>query len=698
MRTESELALKEILDDSWVRSQFYSPLTSSAEEAQRILTLRYQTTANTSIGGSGIGNSRVLNPPPGINKYADTPRGIGSGGSGDGSGVYYHEMLEKPMDILHLRPGVPRFNPLADFWMNSFNPDAMEAIEYGWVRKAASFVGELLGFVVTAPLLVVGTVFKTLRSLVLGPNANKYNFYYLSPAPFMFWKGLDDMMNTMSIKLGLTGNVRFDGASITKQNQIPTGQNSDMSDIMQLMPGVFRETPLAGGYRIDTISLGHRYNMMFNMRSDYLKKKSNEILGKSFTDDKSYYDAIADWEKVLQADPSAYMDGKSVKGQITKARKILQELNTIQNDQSRYEAIMGSTSWNGDEINRTANLQQNISEDQTVTTDANADTQKLVDFKPPEGNLEFGEATDFGNKYKSVATGGLDFFSLNVDKVESGSVSISNSVGPSGIESMFNGTVSAAKNAWFSASNGNISDGVIGGTIEAVAGTAKSFVNGLANSVTGGVQSALFGGKAFVDISDVYQGSTTSMPTMTYTFTTQATCAHPISKLKMFFPVMALLRCASPISAGPRSFMSPYLVAATQKGRNVCSMGMITDVTIDWGNEAGWDVNDIPNELKVSFTITNLDKNFHIPLNSSMTDVHNDDGQWENLTNILAGVSPTDLDRSWSYNIKTSWARSVSTADRFFSSSHLATALGAGSRSIFEGPITALGGYVKYRD
>jgi len=205
----------------------------------------------------------------------------------------------------------------------------------------------------------------------------------------------------------------------------------------------------------------------------------------------------------------------------------------------------------------------------------------------------------------------------------------------------------------------------------------------------------LFGGKAQIDIPNTFQSSSTTLPTQTYTFTSQASCGHPISKLKMLLPVMALLRAAAPISAGPRSFMSPYLVSAIQKGRNLISLGMITDVNVKWGEEPGWDTNDIPCEMQVSFTVANLDKNFHVPLNNSMTDVYNDDSQWDSITNILAGISPTDLDRSWSYNIKTNWARSMSRVDRFFSTSYMATALGAGARSVFEGPIAAMGGYVE---
>ncbi len=702
MRTQSEMALGEILDRDWVRSQFHSPMTTSEEEKHRIMTLRYQTTANTSLGGSGIGNSRVLNPPPGINRFADTPRGFGSDGVTEGNGVYHHEFLEKPMDIVHIRPGVPRFNPLTDFWTNSFNPDVMEAVEYGWIRKAANFVGELLGFVVTAPLMVVGGIFKTLRSLVLGPNANKYNFYYLSPAPFLFWKGLDDMMTTLAVKIGFTGSARFSDTKIASEGTyaagLPNEQTDTMKEIMRLMPGVMDELDMTGGHRLDTITLAHRYNMMYEMRSDYLKAKSQELLGTTFSSDKEYYNAIAQWEEALLADPEAYMGGESIGVKLTNARKILQDINKFQSDDDRYRNIMGSVDWKGDDQVRKANQSQVISDDGTVSVTEEAE-QAIVDFTPPSSNIEYGAGgTDFVDKYKSVAMGGLDFFSLAVDKIESGSISINNNVGPSSIESMFNGTVSSAKNAWFSASNGNISDGAIGGAIEGVAQTGKAFINGLANNITGGIQSALFGGKAFIDISDVYQGSTTSMPTITYNFTSQAISAHPISKLKMFFPVMAILRCASPISAGARSFMSPFLVALTQKGRNVCNMGLITDVNIDWGGEAGWDVNDIPCELKVSFTVTNLDKNFHVPLNSDMTDVFNDEGQYEALMNTIAGVSPTDLDRSWAYSIKTNWARKVAAADRFFSSSYMATSLGAGTRSMFEGPISALGGYVQWRE
>lgn len=707
MKTDVEVRLGEILDSEWVRSLFHTPNVTDAEEIHRITTLRYQTTADTSLGGSGIGNSRVLNPPPGINRFADTPRGFGANGGVDGlnegNGVYHHELLEKPMDIVHFRPGIARVNPAMDFWTSAFNTDVVEAMEYGWVRKMAKFAGEVLGFFIKAPLMAVGGIFKTLRSLILGPNANKYNFYYLSPAPFLFWKGLDDMVTTFAVKIGFTGSARYSDTKISAEGALPHETNGSMEDMVGLLPGIFSELDMTGGYRIDTITLAHRYNMMEEMRADFLKVKSKELLGKTFTTEKEYYNAIASWEDALRTAPDKYMGGKSVESKLAAARNTLKELNAFQSDSDRYTAIMGGTTWKGEAQARKSNLQFDIDEDGVVKTEEEVD-QGLVDIVPPVGGMEYGDPTGkakltgFQDKYKSIAIGGLDFFSLAVDKVENGSISINNSVGPSSIESMFNGTVSASKSAWFSASNGNISDGVVGGAIESAVGTAGAFVNGMVGQITGGIQSALFGGKAYIDIADVYQNSTTSMPTMSYSFTSQAISAHPISKIKMMLPVLAILRVASPISGGPRSFMSPYLLNVTHKGRAVCQMGLVTSCTLDWGDEAGWDINDLPCEIGCKFEVTNLDKSFHIPLTGEFTDIYNDDGSYDALTNILAGVSPTDLDRSWAYNIKTNWARAVSKADRFFSSSHMAFAAGVGTRRLFEGPISFMGGYVQWRE
>lgn len=710
MRTKLEDDLNEILDDEWVRSQFYTPIDSGENTLKRVSTLRYQTTANTSVGGSGLGNSRVINPPPGFNKFADIPRGMGGDGIAEGSGIHYHENFEKAMDIVHFRPGVPRFNPLATFWTSAFNPDAMEAVEYGWVRKAASTVANIIGFIATAPIKLFGMVYKTLRSLMLGVNANRYSYYYLSPAPMLFWKGLDDMMMTFAIKLGVTGSARYSDNNINGEGiLVDSIANTNMDDIADMMPGVMKKfTTLTGGYRIDTITIAHRYNLMQAARADYLKDKSKELFGKTFTSDKEYYNELALWEEALQKPYSELGTKESIEAKLAKIRETLNNINKFQKSESRYRTIMGSSNFSNAAQIRTNDLNQTIVNNVVKdTTETNQDIQKIIDFKAPEGGAEYpvysekadpGSLTEFQELYKSIAIGGVDFFSLAVDKIDNGSISVSNSVGPSNIESMFNGGVAAAKGAWFSAANGNIGDGMISNAIEGIVGTGKAFISGLADSVTGGVQTALFGGKAFIDVPDMYQGSSTTMPSMTYSFTSSAISGHPLSKLKMLFPVLAVLRVATPISAGPRSFMSPFLVAVTQKGRNVCNMGLITNVSIDWGGDAGWDVNDIPCEIKCSFTVTSLDKQFHIPLSSDLTDIYNDDSNYEAFANILAGVSPTDLDRSWAYNIKSNWAKKVATADRFFSASHLALAMGAGTRAIFEGPISALGGYVDWRE
>jgi hypothetical protein len=641
---------------------------------------------------SGLGNSRVINPPPGISDYCDTPRGWGIDGSkGTGSGVYYHEMLDQVMDIIHIRPGLPRFNSFTKFWTKAINSDTLDELSYGWMAKLARKTGEFIAFVFTAPFWITGKIFQFASSLIFGDNANRYAYYYLEPASLIFWKMVDNAINDVALRIGVLGDVRYSGKfEDGSPDNSPAISDKAMSQFMANMPGVFTNGSITGMPRIDALTIGHRYTLMSQSRDKYLKDKSVEILGKSFSSDGEVDAALALWRTTIKEAPPGGGDKSVLKKSavINRAGKDLLAANQIMADSydenvaSNLSTVLTSSS-NPHKIEVDEDGNVSAAEAQASTTPRGAD------------NLwpEHGSPT-FLDKMRNIARGGYDFISIAVDEVSETTVSINNSVGASGIEDRINGAVSASRGAWFAASGGNVGDGFIASGIETVVGAGTSLLNGLASGLAGGVPQALLGGKAFLDIPDTYQSSETTFNTTNYTLTSVATSCHPVSKLKMLFPYIVLLCLAAPISAGPRGMAAPMLVELHHQGKAHVTLGMVTSLEGKFGEMDGWDINSIPNKIEISFGVTNLSKSFHVPLDTEASLTYLDTGEFANHMAAITGQSLTDFDRSLSFNTKMRFMKAGFKLDRFFSASGWAASAGVGTRNILGGPLAGLGLYI----
>lgn len=681
--------LREYLDSDWIGGLFMLPAGSNWDyEEER----RYYTTADYKVGGSGLGNSRVINPPPGVSDFCDTPRGWGiSGKMDDGDGVYRHEMIDQTMDVIHLRPGLPRFNSFTKFWTNAIDSDLLDDISYGWLAKISKKAGELIAFVFTAPFWVVGKVFQFASSLIFGDNSNRYSYYYLEPASLIFWKMVDNAMNDVAIRLGVLGSARYNGeyedGSVAGMKDIP---DKDMEEFVANMPGVFAMGSVTSLARIDSLTLAHRFTLMGQARDAYLKNKSVEILGKSFSTDEEVNKAIGLWRATIKATPP-----HGDKPQVLKKNAVV---SSIGQDLLAMNQIMadGYDTY-------TAN---NISS--VLINSANPHITEHDDDGNPSAQAAQVEASGFGSenlwpekgepsfleKLRNVARGGYDFVSIAVDEVTETVVSVSNSTGSSGVEDKINGAVKASRGAWFAASDGNLGDGAMAGVVEGVLGAGKALLSGMTSGLAGGVPQALLGGKAFVDIPDTYQSSETTFGNTSYTLTSYASSCHPVAKLKMLFPYIVLLCLTAPISAGPRGMAAPMLVELHHQGKAHVQLGMVTSLEGKFGEMDGWDINSIANKIEISFAVTNLSKNFHVTLDPDASMTYLDSGEFSNHMAAITGQSLTDYDKSFSFNTKMRFLRAGFKIDRFFSASGWAASMGVGTRNILGGPLSLIGEYI----
>lgn len=71
-------------------------------------------------------------------------------------------------------------------------------------------------------------------------------------------------------------------------------------------------------------------------------------------------------------------------------------------------------------------------------------------------------------------------------------------------------------------------------------------------------------------------------------------------------PMWHLLAMALPLQMGHNGFRSPFLVKGFLKGLFHCEMGIITSLSIRKGGEGSWNIDGLPTEVEISFTLKDL--------------------------------------------------------------------------------------------
>lgn len=76
--------------------------------------------------------------------------------------------------------------------------------------------------------------------------------------------------------------------------------------------------------------------------------------------------------------------------------------------------------------------------------------------------------------------------------------------------------------------------------------------------------------------------------------------------LNIFVPMYHLLALTLPRQKTINGYASPFLVKGFYKGFFNIDMGIITDLSITKGSEGGWNINGLPTEMEIQFTIKDL--------------------------------------------------------------------------------------------
>ena len=129
---------------------------------------------------------------------------------------------------------------------------------------------------------------------------------------------------------------------------------------------------------------------------------------------------------------------------------------------------------------------------------------------------------------------------------------------------------------------------------------------------------ALTGG-GYIDIPKMWDDSTFTSPTTSFTIPLLSPSADTISKLIYeWIPLCAIMAGALPRAIGNSSYSSPFLCSAFMKGKLKIDLGMITAISIQRSTaNLGYDKQGRALGIDVSLTISDLSNRMTAPVSNS---------------------------------------------------------------------------------
>lgn len=654
-------------DTNWVNRAFLLP---SNAIAQRDSFMARYSDASLKYTDGSLGGNYAINQPPQYTRTADiksrrivdiandaaTPRT-------GGMGRYYSDAIDDHQELVYFRMGVPAFNSLTTWYTGFYDVSLGKLAATGRSGGFGTLVGHVGGLIFGSPIIIMQAVATTLSFLF---NRQPSQYMYLKPTMHPYWETVTAIVNELSVNLNLTptainggpegganGNTEWFEKHNTKRSYLEKigvpGDNA-WDFYSKLLPKEFHPGN-SGVVGLDVKAIAtkaHRLTYAWNERVKAILEDSYARHGSDL--DKALAELLA-LEQQVPDDPGpgglrkSGGEGEDNIGGYTYNNSINGQPIPIPADIAINEGADGSNTSELVDSSLTMNNGQKIPAPSSIWEDAKSLWGDTVDAAGEILNLFRAQEQDAG-----------EFVCFRVDNLGSASFSVSNSSKESGLSQTLNGQSASIREKFFNFANGNLGD--TGGFI----GTAGAFAEGAlkfaANATLGMANVMGLGGigmlgNAFVDLPQMYDNSSTSLPTANLSIKLRSPYGNDLSRLKnILLPSAMLMAMSFPRSTGGASYNGPFMLEAYSRGRFQVRLGMVKSFSMTLGvGNVPFNKDKKPLGIDIDISIEEMGGITHIPIAQSaspldvfdpskaVTQLFNEDSRYKDMLAIMSSMS-----------------------------------------------------------
>ena len=630
------------------------------------------------VFSSATGDNRYVNPVAQSSPYTDPRYGRFMQTREGGMGSVYKESIEDNVTLLTIVPSVPQFAGLLQFIANMFRPSAAIIANKGRAPGLAFYMAQAVTSIVFIPMQLISAGVQFLNFFMDNPVNS---FWSCKPAVGAFTMASTGVLNDLMVRLGYIDPLLpkraqeqqdplyglkpdYDNSKAVADLRllIPDSVNEDGTvDLMRLvMKGtrkhrvMLRELAKLDNETILTVDqkVARSRQVLEEVEFDaatwdgspsqeYVQQEMGTV-GRYREGEENYVEQDSAWYK-QKAYESTNNPEYGITGVGSVSSKDGRSLDTIMGELASSST---SGSFGTGNPNEPAGRPKPATQPNVGPT---GQPQVFYEDNPDDRSW----AGDIFDLARTAAYGGMDGITWRVDGSAGPTTdSFSNSKAQSPLASKFNSVVKAANDFRFDIAGGATGVDIIDGVVNMV---KESAIGALSGSVIGNIPLALTN-NSYIKIADHWDGSTTNLHKESYSIFFNCNYAHPYEQImKIWVPFALFLPLVAPFTTGGGSYTSPFMCKAFCQGRSIIRTGMVENATFTWGaGERGWTRDRKPLNLRIDFSIVDLDNIISVPIDRSISllevpnlngianKLFNDDTGYNNFLGRVTGVTFLD--------------------------------------------------------